>query len=92
MYIKKGKGPVFVTLADGKKMSRADLPPPQTRRWVASRKVKIVTAVEAGLLDTEEACKIYDLSEEELSGWRELTRTHGPRALKVTSTQKYRQP
>jgi hypothetical protein len=66
MYIKKGKGPVFVTLKDGSQMSRADLPPPATRRWVASRKARVVNAVEAGLLNTGEACETYDLSEEEL--------------------------
>lgn len=92
MYIRKGKGPVFVTLKDGSKMCRADLPPPQTRRWVASRKGRVVLAVEAGLLDAAEACKVYGLSTEELESWRDLARTHGEAALRATATQKYRQP
>jgi uncharacterized protein DUF1153 len=92
VYIRKGKGPVFVTLEDGSKISRADLPPPQTHRWVASRKARVVTAVEAGLLAIEEACDLYDLSEEELSDWCKRAKSHGEVALKTTATQKYRQP
>ncbi|NOX73052.1 MAG: DUF1153 domain-containing protein [Alphaproteobacteria bacterium] len=92
MYIRKGKGPVFVTLKDGSKMSRADLPPAKTRRWVASRKARVVTAVEAGLLDVKEACEIYDLSKEELLDWCNRAKIHGEAALKATAAQKYRQP
>ena len=92
MYIKKGKGPVFATLPDGRRISRADLPPPDTTRWVASRKARVVEAVEAGLLQPEEACDYYGLSSEELAEWRERARKHGKKALKATSVQKYRQP
>lgn len=92
MYIKKGKGPVFVTLPDGRRISRADLPPADTRRWVASRKARVVEAVEAGLLQPEEACEHYGLSCEELEAWRERARKHGKNALKATTVQKYRQP
>ncbi len=38
MYLKRVDGPRAVTLPDGKVMTRADLPPPDTTRWVASRK------------------------------------------------------
>ena len=92
MYIKKSKGPVLVTLADGSTMSRADLPPPETTRWVASRKSQVVTAVNAGLLDAGEACEMYGLSEEELASWIDKARTYGQAALKATAVQKYRQP
>ncbi|MFT5638610.1 MAG: transposase-like protein [Paracoccaceae bacterium] len=92
MFIRKGKGPVFVSLKDGSKMSRADLPPAATRRWVASRKARVVLAVEAGLLDQSEACKTYGLSQEELSDWCNKARAHGEVALKTTATQKYIQP
>ncbi len=91
MYIKKEKGPVFVTLPDGRKISRADLPPKTTVRWVASRKARVVEAVDAGLIDVEEACEIYGLSDEELNAWRRLVREFGVKGLKVTQTQKYRQ-
>ncbi len=92
MYIKKGKGPLVVTLKDGSKMSRADLPPVTTRRWVASRKAAVVRAVEGGLITGDEACEIYRLSSEELDSWRTMARTHGDQALKATAVQKYRQP
>ncbi|MGR3371556.1 MAG: DUF1153 domain-containing protein, partial [Pseudooceanicola nanhaiensis] len=36
MYLKKVNGPRAVTLPDGTVFSRADLPPPETARWVAS--------------------------------------------------------
>ncbi len=92
MYIKREKGPVFVTTPDGRKISRADLPPPNTSRWVARRKAAVVTAVEAGLIDDEEACKMYGLSMEELDSWRDAMLKHGARALRATSLQDYRKP
>jgi len=92
MYIKKGKGPMLVRLKDGSVMSRADLPPAGTTRWVASRKALVVRAVEAGLLSTEEACATFKLCEEELNDWIDKARDHGEAALKATSVQKYRQP
>ncbi|MCA8868059.1 MAG: DUF1153 domain-containing protein [Rhodobacteraceae bacterium] len=92
MFIKKGKGPLFVTLDDGRKISRADLPPRDTKRWVAARKAMVAHAVRAGLLEMAEACDIYNLSEEELQGWISLLEAHGDKALKSTFLQKYRQP
>lgn len=92
MYIKREKGPVFATTTDGRKISRADLPPVTTSRWVARRKAAVVTAVEAGLINIEEACKMYGLSSEELESWREAMLKHGARALRATSLQDYRQP
>lgn len=92
MYIKREKGPVFATTVDGRKISRADLPPVTTSRWVARRKAAVVTAVEAGLIDAEEACKMYGLSMEELESWCEAMARHGTRALRATSLQDYRQP
>jgi len=90
MYIKKEKGPVFVTLPDGRRISRADLPPGNTVRWVASRKARVVEAVEAGLIAAAEACNTYGLSEEELASWRKLARAHGTESLKATLLQTYR--
>ncbi len=92
MYIKKAKGPTMVTLNDGSVISRSDLPAPNTRRWVASRKALVVRAVESGLMPAAEACETYDLSEEELSDWLYVVRQHGKAALRATSVQKYRQP
>lgn len=92
MYLKKLDGPRAVTLPDGTVMTRADLPAPDTRRWVASRKAAVVRAVDNGLISQEEALARYALSEDEFQGWINAVRTHGVEALRVTALQKYRQP
>ena len=91
MFLKKVDGPRQVTLPDGSVLSRADLPPPETRRWVASRKAVVVRAVAYGLIPQQEALERYDLSEEEFALWRSAIEIHGEKALKVTAIQKYRQ-
>jgi hypothetical protein len=91
MYLKKVDGPRQVTLPDGTILSRADLPPPDTRRWVASRKAIVVRAVAYGLIEMGEALDRYSLSEEEFESWRQAIEVHGEAALKVTAIQKYRQ-
>jgi len=91
MYLKKVDGPRAITLPDGSVMTRADLPPPETRRWVASRKAKVVKAVAYGLISLKEALERYQLSEEEFDIWRKAVEIHGEKALKVTAIQKYRQ-
>ena len=92
MYLKKVDGPRAVTLPDGTIMTRADLPDPSTRRWVASRKAMIVKAVAFGLIPQAEALKMYGLSEEEYQSWKKAIQNHGESALKATSVQKYRLP
>ncbi len=92
MYLKKVDGPRAVTLPDGSVMTRADLPDPDTRRWVASRKAAVVRALEYGLLSRQEALSRYSLSEEELDGWQSAVEKHGVLALKATNLQQYRQP
>ncbi len=92
MYLKKIDGPRAVTLADGTILTRADLPPPATRRWVASRKARVVAAVAAGLMTLAEALERYELSEEEFGLWREAVERHGVGGLKVTAIQRYRHP
>jgi len=91
MYIKKEPGPLFIKLADGSKLSRSDLPPLDTSRWVARRKARVVMAVVGGLITTKEACNMYELSEDELASWCQAVRRHGTAALRVTALQKYRQ-
>jgi len=72
-------------------LTRADLPKPDTRRWVASRKAVVVRAVIHGLITEAEALERYALSEEEFALWRQAVEQHGETALKVTTIQKYRQ-
>jgi hypothetical protein len=92
MFIKCNQGPVEVALPNGAKLNRSDLPPKTTTRWVASRKLVVVQAVTYGLIDFDEACSSYALSEEELNSWIKHVNDHGPTALKVTKIPKYRQP
>ncbi len=91
MYLKKVDGPRHVNLPDGSILTRADLPPPETRRWVASRKAIVVKAVLYGLIPQSEALERYALSEEEFGFWRVAVESHGDKALRVTTIQKYRQ-
>ena len=92
MYLKKVDGPRAVRLPDGTIMTRADLPPANTRRWVASRKAAVVRGVSSGLITQAEALKRYSLSEEEYGEWQSAVAKHGVAALKATALQKYRQP
>jgi hypothetical protein len=73
-------------------MTRADLPPAETRRWVASRKAAVVNAVQAGLISRSTAMETYRLSEEEFTSWEAAVTNHGPAALRTTWLQRYRQP
>ncbi len=91
MFLKRVDGPRQVTLPDGSILSRADLPPGDTRRWVASRKAVVVKAVLYGLIPESEALDRYELSAEEFTLWRSAVQEHGENALKVTAIQRYRQ-
>ena len=92
MYLRKVDGPRSVTLPDGTMMTRADLPPNDTLRWVASRKAAVVRAVIAGLITRDTALSTYALSDDEFREWEYAVQTHGEAALKATALHKYRQP
>lgn len=92
MFLRKVDGPRSVTLPDGTIMTRADLPAPDTQRWVASRKAAVVRAVAAGLITRAQALETYKLSDEEFSAWEGAVSQHGEAALRATALQKYRQP
>lgn len=67
------------------------LPGPGTQRWVARRKAQVVAAVRNGLLSFDEACRRYNISAEEFIAWEQAIDRHGPRALRVTKLQEFRQ-
>ncbi|SLN42385.1 hypothetical protein ROJ8625_02065 [Roseivivax jejudonensis] len=92
MYLKKIDGPRAVTLPDGTVMTRADLPPPATKRWVASRKAAVVRAVVHGLLTQAQAVDRYQLSDEELQCWIRAMAKHGEHGLKATALRRNEQP
>ena len=90
MFLRKANGPRAVTLPDGRVLSHADLPPPQTR-WVVSRKEIVVNAVRFGLITREEAIERYSLSDEEFDHWCAMIDKHGSRSLRITAIQKNKQ-
>src|ERR1700740_3215908 len=66
-----------------------DLPPPDTKRWVARRKAVVVNAVRSGAISLEEVCRRYELSVEEFLAWQRAIDTHGVAGLRVTRLQIY---
>ena len=66
-----------------------DLPPSDTKRWVARRKAAVVTAVRNGAIGFEEACRRYELSEEEFLAWKWGIANHGVAGLRITRLQGY---
>ena len=66
------------------------LPPLTTKRWVVRRKAAVVAAVLSGKITLEEACRCYQLSEEEFRSWERAFETHGLAGLRTTRTQQYR--
>ncbi len=81
MFLKKVDGPRSVTLPDGTILTRADLPPEDTVRWVASRKARVVKAVSGGLVTIAEVLDRYHLSEEEFTLWCDAIERSGPAHL-----------
>ena len=67
-----------------------ELPPPDTKRWVARRKAVVVDAVRSGAISLEEACRRYELSVEEFLCWQRAIESHGVAGLRVTRLQIYR--
>ena len=71
-------------------MSSVAALPPNTTRWVASRKAAVVAAVHSGEISLEEACRRYQLSVEEFSAWDRAFKTYGVYGLQATCVQRYR--
>jgi hypothetical protein len=65
-------------------LTRADLPSPDTSRWVARRKAEVVSAVQAGLLPLEEALRLYRLTIEEFASWQRALLRYGTGGLKAS--------
>lgn len=66
------------------------LPPPTTQRWVKSRKIAVIKAIDNGVLTDEQACQRYSLTMEELESWKQALNRHGPGALRTTHLNRYR--
>ena len=74
----------------GRPITNADLPPKNTKRWVARRKAEVVAAVNGGLLTLDEACNRYSLSVEEFLTWQKAIERNGMPGLRVTRIQSYK--
>lgn len=71
------------------RLTLADLPLPDTKRWVIRRKAEIVAAVREGLLSVEEACRRYRLTPDEILSWQHCIDRFGKAGLRTTWTQIY---
>jgi hypothetical protein len=69
---------------DGRTLTLADLPKPDTARWVTRRKAEVVAAVQGGLISLEDACDRYRLSVEEFLSWQHAIARHGLEGLRAT--------
>lgn len=76
---------------DGRPLTLADLPPPNTKRWVIRRKAEVVAAVRGGLISLEDACDRYKLTVEEFLAWEKAIDKHGLPGLRATRVQQYRE-
>ena|SRR5580704_9641913 len=74
---------------DGRRLTFADLPLPDTKRWVIRRKAEIVAAVRGGLLSLDEACSRYALNPDELLSWQNCIDRFGLPGLRTTRSQLY---
>jgi len=68
----------------------AELPPPNTKRWVIRRKAAVVAAVRTGKITLEEACRRYQISEEEFIAWQRAFEADGLSGLRATRVQRDR--
>jgi hypothetical protein len=80
----------YVIGPDGSPLTLADLPPPNTKRWVIRRKAEVVAAVRGGLLSLDEACRRYTLTVEEFLAWQRAIDRFGLPGLRATRVQQYR--
>jgi hypothetical protein len=77
-------------LNDARADARANLPPPDTKRWVARRKAAILVAINTGVLSRAQACARYHISEIELRLWERAVYFAGVPGLRVTRVQIYK--
>ena len=63
---------------------QGQLPPVDVKRWTIRRKAAVVTAVTDCVLTRAQACRRYELTEEELLSWEEAFAAHGLPGLRAT--------
>ena len=75
---------------DGNILTMADLPSPNTKRWVIRRKAEVVAGVKGGLLSLSDACERYRLTVDEFLSWQHAIRRYGLDGLRATRAQQQR--
>lgn len=75
----------------GEPLTLDNLPASDTTRWVVRRKAEVVAAVAGGLLSVDDACRRYNLSLEEFTGWQRSVDRSGLKGLRVTRIKEYRE-
>ena len=84
------RGESYVIGPTGVQLTRRDLPPPNTGRWVIRRKAEVVAAVRGGLISVDEALERYSLTNDEFTSWQRSIERHGMAGLRTTRLQQYR--
>ena len=84
------RGEAYVIGPTGAPLTMADLPPPDTGRWVIRRKAEVVAAVRGGLISLDDALERYRLTAEEFLAWQRSIDKHGLAGLRTTRIQQYR--
>lgn len=79
--------PLRIIGPDSTILTRETMPPPDTTRWVASRKAQVVAAVESGLMTLDEVMRRYNLSLEEFTAWRHAMDRAGVKGLRIAWAQ-----
>ncbi len=82
--------PLRIIGPDREVLTRDNLPPANTTRWVASRKAQVVAAVQSGLMSLDEVMHRYSLSLEEFYAWQHAMDRAGVRGLRVAWSQQDR--
>ena len=72
----------YIIGPNGNVLTKADLPPPNTKRWVIRRKAEVVIAVRGGLLTLDDACRRYRLTAEEFAAWQRAVEAMTNRPLR----------
>jgi hypothetical protein len=72
----------YVIGPNGDVLTKENLPPPNTTRWVIRRKAEVVIAVRGGLLTLDDACKRYRLTTEEFAAWQRAVEAKSKRPLR----------
>lgn len=87
---RNSRGEPYVIGPTGAPLTLADLPPPDTGRWVIRRKAEVVAAVRGNLMTLDEALERYSLTAEEFLAWQRSIDRHGLAGLRTTRLQQYR--